>query len=58
MEQKIVITDSDSTINEWINRGWTVVSVTAGYASTSAGGQLYNTSSIHGKFCFLIQKLT
>lgn len=28
MEQKVVITDSEKTINDWLEKGWSIVSVT------------------------------
>jgi hypothetical protein len=49
-EQKIVITDSESTINEWLNGdGWEIVNIISQQVSTSAG-------YIRGNFCFLLER--
>ena len=52
MEQKVIITDNDLMVNEWLSIGWTIVSVTAQYVSTT--GPYANTAK--GAFCFVIQK--
>jgi hypothetical protein len=46
MEQKVIMTKSQSDINEWLERGWRVKSVTAQHVGT-------NTS---GCFCFVIER--
>ena len=51
MKQKVVITDSELTINNWLDKGWKVVSITAQYISTGSSYTYY------GKFCFVIEKL-
>jgi hypothetical protein len=56
MEQKVVITDSDKTINDWLEKGWSIVSVTAQHVAGYAGGNTYNSSSIIGKFCYVIER--
>lgn len=48
MEQKVIITKNSSTINDWLEEGWTVVSVTAQYIVSSSWNE--------GAFCFVIQR--
>ena len=56
MEQKVIITKDEARINELVDRGWTVKSVTAGNVSTHAGGNTYSSGSEHGKFCFVLER--
>jgi hypothetical protein len=51
MEQKVIITDSSYDVNDWLAKGWTVVSVTPQIVSASSSNSQY------GKFCFVIQKI-
>jgi len=55
-EQKVIITDSDRDINNYIGMGWTVVSVTAQHVSAGGGGNTYNTEKVFGKFCFVLER--
>ena len=48
MEQKVVITKNESIINEWLDKGWTIVSVTPQYIASSTYNQ--------GAFCFVISR--
>lgn len=48
MQQKVVITKNSSTINDWLDKGWTVVSVTAQYIVSNSWNE--------GAFCFVIQR--
>jgi len=48
MEHKVVITKSQLTINEWLDKGWKVVSVTAQYIVSSSWNE--------GAFCFVLQR--
>jgi hypothetical protein len=50
MEQKVIITDKQSEINSWIEKGWKVVSVTAGHVSTGT------SFTAHGMFCFILER--
>lgn len=45
-EQKVLITDSQFDVNDFIGRGWTVVSVTAQHVASGGGG----------KFCFVLER--
>jgi hypothetical protein len=56
MEQKVVITESEKTINDWLEKGWTIVSVTAQHVAGFAGGNTYSSNTITGKLCFVIQR--
>ena len=53
-QQKVVITKDASTINEMINAGWFVISVTAQHVSVSTTSNL--TCTINGEFCFILEK--
>lgn len=50
MEQKVVITDSELTINDYLNQGWKVKYVTSQYVSTGGNGHL------RGNFCFVLER--
>jgi hypothetical protein len=47
MENKVVITDSEREINEFLKHGWTVKSVTP---------QIVATNSLESKFCFVLER--
>lgn len=49
-EQEVVITESQSDINDYIRKGWRVVSVTAEHVATGA------PVKVCGKFCFILEK--
>jgi hypothetical protein len=42
-QQKVIITKTEADINEWLERGWLVKSVTAGHVSTATGSHLYGS---------------
>lgn len=48
MQHKVIITKNQSTINEWLDKGWEVVSVTAQYSVSSTWNE--------GAFCFVLAK--
>jgi hypothetical protein len=48
MEHRVVITKSQSTINDWLDKGWKVVSVTAQYIVSSSWNE--------GAFCFVLSR--
>jgi hypothetical protein len=52
MEQKVIITDAQYTIQEYLDKGWRIVSVTAQHVSIGGGNSLIN----NGKFCFVLEK--
>jgi hypothetical protein len=49
-EQKIVISHLQHEINELIDKGWTVVSITPQHVSTAS------SATAKGEFCFLLEK--
>lgn len=49
LEQKIVITQSEHEINNLLNEGWVVISVTAQYIEGFSYGA-------EGNFCFVLQR--
>lgn len=53
MKQKVIITKSQSEINDWLSNGWRVISVTPQQITGPApDGYGFET----GKFCFVIEK--
>lgn len=56
MEQKVIITNSESTINDEIAKGWKIKSVTAGHVASHAGGNTYSSGKEHGKFLIVLEK--
>jgi hypothetical protein len=50
MEQMVIITDSQYEVNNLIEAGWAVKSVTAQIVAT--GG----SSHLGGKFCFVLER--
>ena len=55
MKQKVVITKSEKDINEWIELGWRIVSVTA---QEIAGGTSAAYGFQTGEFCFVLEKVS
>jgi len=49
-EQKFLIVDSVRDVNDWLDKGWEVISVTAQFVSVGTG---YTEK---GKFAVVIQK--
>jgi hypothetical protein len=56
--QKFLIIDDVDRVNEWLEKGWEVVSVTPQYVSVSMTGSSYNYKTEVGKFAVVIQKVT
>ena len=56
MEQKVIITDSQYDVQNLLNNGWKVVSVTAQHVTNGGGGQTYSTTTNYGKFCFILER--
>lgn len=55
-DQKVIITDQQAEINDLIDRGWKVVSVTASSIAIVNQPVPYTTPDIaHGKFCFVLE---
>jgi hypothetical protein len=52
-EQKFIITKDESDIQEWLDRGWEVISVTAQYVSVGGAGNIH---AERGKFAVVLQK--
>ena len=52
-KQKIIITNDAFKINELIDAGWSVKSITAQHV---APGVNYSHSEVKGSFCFLLEK--
>lgn len=50
MEQKVIITKSTSTINDWLDKGWKIESVTPQHIASSSWNE--------GAFCFVISRET
>jgi hypothetical protein len=52
MEQKVIITDSQSDINNELNKGWKIVSVTPQHVANGTN----SFYEVRGKFCFVLEK--
>lgn len=52
MDYKVVITKDEETINNYLQEGWIIESVTSQVVSTGGGSHLY------GDFCFVLKKIT
>lgn len=55
-EQKFLIVDNEKSVNEWLDKGWEIISVTSQYVS-AAGSHSWSEKLI-GKFAIVIQKHT
>jgi hypothetical protein len=53
-EQKFLIVNNERSVNEWLDKGWEIVSVTAQYVSV-AGAHSWSEKLI-GNFAVVIQK--
>ena len=53
MEQKVIITDSQYDVQNFLDNGWKVVSVTAQHVSIASGSYLLANN---GKFCFILER--
>ena len=56
--QKFLIVEDERSVNEWLEKGWEVVSVTPQHVSVSMTGSSYNYKTVVGKFAVVIQKVT
>jgi len=56
--QKFLIVEDERSVNEWLEKGWEVVSVTPQHVSVSMTGSSYNYRTETGKFAVVIQKVT
>lgn len=50
-EYQVLITKNESRVNQLLNEGWCVESVTSQYVSTGGG------SILEGSFCIVLSKL-
>jgi len=55
-EQKFLIVDNERDINEWLDRGWEIISVTAQYVSAAMTGSYHEFKTKSGKFAIVLQK--
>jgi hypothetical protein len=55
--QKFLIVEDERSVNEWLEKGWEVVSVTPQHVSVSMTGSSYNYRTETGKFAVVIQKM-
>lgn len=56
-EQKFLIVDTTKEVNDYLEKGWEVVSVTPQNVSVSVTGSSYHDREIIGKFAVVIQKI-
>ena len=52
-EQMFLITNDHEVVQNWLDKGWRIISVTAQHVST--GGQTH-TSKISGSFAIVLEK--
>jgi hypothetical protein len=55
MEQRFLIIDNEGEVNDWLKKGWRVISVTPQHVST---GSTYASDKLRGKFAVVIQKVS
>jgi hypothetical protein len=55
-EQKFLIVESEKEVNDWLDTGWEVVSVTPQHVALS--GSHSWSEKLNGKFAVVIQKET
>lgn len=55
-EQKFLIVESAYDVNDWLDKGWEIVSVTPQHVAVSVTGSCFNHRSLTGKFAVVIQK--
>jgi hypothetical protein len=53
-QQKFLIVDNERSVNEWLEKGWEIVSVTA--QCVSAAGSHSWSEKLIGNFAVVIQK--
>jgi len=56
-EQKFLITESTKEVNDYLEKGWEVVSVTPQSVSVSVTSSGYAHKELIGKFAVVIQKI-
>lgn len=55
-EQKFLIVESAYEVNDFLDKGWEVISVTPQHVAVSLTGSSYNYKTVTGKFAVVIQK--
>jgi len=53
MEQKVIIGKSTTDINNLLDKGWKIVSVTAQHVASATQ---YSAVPVHGDFCFVLER--
>jgi len=56
-EQKFLIVESVKEVNDYLEKGWEIVSVTPQNVSVSITGSTWNQKELYGKFAVVIQKI-
>ncbi len=56
-EQKFLIIESSKEVNDYLEKGWEVVSVTPQSVSVSVTASSYQYKELRGKFAVVIQKI-
>lgn len=51
-----MITESQRDIQDLLDKGWKVISVTAQHISIGGAGQAYSPMTGYGKFCFILER--
>ncbi len=53
-EQKFLIVEDERAINDWLDKGWEIISVTPQYVALSGSHSF--SEKLKGKFAVVIQK--
>jgi hypothetical protein len=56
MEQKVIITKSANDVNHYLEKGWTVISVTAQHVNNGGIDSSIFIKESAGGFCFVIER--
>jgi hypothetical protein len=56
-EQKFLIVDSAKEVNDYLEKGWEVVTVTPQNVSVAITGSSWHEKELKGKFAVVIQKI-
>lgn len=56
-EQKFLIVDTTKEVNDYLEKGWEVVSVTPQNVSVAITGSSWHEKELKGKFAVVIQKI-
>ncbi len=56
LQHKVIITENENDVNEYLTNGWLVKNVVSNNVHASAGGKSYTDIIARSKFCFILEK--